>query len=341
MLPAVPLYTIPGQTRPGLRAVRAPAKHLRTQSQESQASASSVSTCGSQAEVLARPAPEPGRCRVRACGRHMLKASAGKDSKDPDARTFRTWEVELPGLERDLEPQGWNRQYQQSQQIFATPQGQHTRQLLQAEGRQLFKQAPVVADAVLSGKELLAQLLAASDDGTHVLVYALCIKQNRAVLRFCKARTLVAHAAMAEGRDSVWCSGELVVADGTVILDNNSGTYAPPAAQLQRIPELLRRCWPDLAVEAMHFEDPRLAALKAPLFGDPYSTFSGGRSQTALGLKRNDQVEVQQAGRWLPDSVQCIASSGLVLGARSGWVDASQVRRPSPGAVQRLGYPGR
>merc|ERR1719253_979927 len=204
------MYGIPGQALPG-RPVLPRRTHCRTQSQQSQASAS---TCGSAAEVPERTAPVLGTCRVRQCCRQMLKASSGKESKDPDAGVFRTWEVEILGADAHLRPQGWNKQYAQAQTIFATPQGVPIRQQLKAEGRQLFKQAPVTAERVLGATELLQTLLEATDQGTHVLVYALCIKQDRAVLRFCKARTLVAHAAMAEGRDSVWCSGELTVVAG-------------------------------------------------------------------------------------------------------------------------------
>jgi hypothetical protein len=43
-----------------------------------------------------------------------------------------------------------------------------------------------------------------------------------------------------------------------VVVDNNSGTYAPPAALLPRLVTLLQRNFPGLAVEMVAADDPRL-----------------------------------------------------------------------------------
>jgi hypothetical protein len=43
-----------------------------------------------------------------------------------------------------------------------------------------------------------------------------------------------------------------------VVIDNNSGTYAPPAALLPRVGTLLQRNFPGLVVELVGADDPKL-----------------------------------------------------------------------------------
>lgn len=42
------------------------------------------------------------------------------------------------------------------------------------------------------------------------------------------------------------------------MIDNNSGTFAPPAALLPRMRRLLLANWPEMAVETLAADDPRL-----------------------------------------------------------------------------------
>ncbi len=46
------------------------------------------------------------------------------------------------------------------------------------------------------------------------------------------------------------------------VIDNNSGTYAPPQANLQNLKKLFNLAFPDLEVEVIHWEDPLLKQYK-------------------------------------------------------------------------------
>jgi len=76
------------------------------------------------------------------------------------------------------------------------------------------------------------------------------------------------HAMHANGRKSVRYAGEFFVSnriDGrrVLVIDNNSGTYAPASADLPLLRAVLLENFPGLDVEAYDRLDPRLEALKA------------------------------------------------------------------------------
>ena len=74
------------------------------------------------------------------------------------------------------------------------------------------------------------------------------------------------HAACAE---RVVCAGEFVVLPSgaagayTLFLDNNSGTYAPPASLLPALRDLFAFNFPGLDVQYIDAADPQLKALHA------------------------------------------------------------------------------
>lgn len=70
------------------------------------------------------------------------------------------------------------------------------------------------------------------------------------------------HAAHAAVRKEVTYSGEFhIQASGNgfkLVLDNNSGTYAPDKNDLPNLVKLFQRNFPGLEVEALDYNDPLL-----------------------------------------------------------------------------------
>ena len=70
------------------------------------------------------------------------------------------------------------------------------------------------------------------------------------------------HAAHAACAREVTYSGEFHIQQGPngmkLVLDNNSGTYAPDKNDLYRLVQLFQRNFPGLEVEALNFDDPIL-----------------------------------------------------------------------------------
>jgi hypothetical protein len=214
-----------------------------------------------------------------------LKRSAGTFSNlCPD--TFRVFEVSLAGVAEafDNKPTPWNRSYKTAQGFFEnTPAGRETRRLFSLEGRTLFG-GNVERQTDLSDD---VDFLLGFDFGAREMmqqVWAYIVYKDS--MRFCEAGNLIAHCAMAESSDEVWCAGEFIVrhenGQYSLVLDNNSGTYAPSMEALQRCTKLIKNNFSQLHVDAIKFDSDELKVLKKEFHGDPYNIYSGGLSRNPV-----------------------------------------------------------
>jgi len=75
------------------------------------------------------------------------------------------------------------------------------------------------------------------------------------------------HAMHAKCSKSVYYAGEFHIRPGNhggykLVIDNNSGTYAPKKEHLGMVKELMEKNFPGLEVEALAYDDPILIEYK-------------------------------------------------------------------------------
>lgn len=177
--------------------------------------------------------------------------------------------------------QHWNVGYDAAKRIFAdTLEGANIRNALRSQHSYLYRHDKTSQYGALStaddlGKLLHEQRLAqnpAQDLKMVVFTYSIVPKG----LYFSETGTaffqdfMSKHAMHANRATEVMYSGEFRMfrdehhhGDWTLLIDNNSGTYAPKKEDLPRVRELFVRNFPDLVVVALDHEDPYLKEIRA------------------------------------------------------------------------------
>ncbi|KAF9338885.1 hypothetical protein BGZ91_007649, partial [Linnemannia elongata] len=175
--------------------------------------------------------------------------------------------------------QGWNRDYEASQRIFAeTIDGQNIRNALHSQHALLYRHGRSTVYGALATANELGELLhgdrwrkdPGQDLKTVVFTYSIVPKG----MYFSETGTaffqdfMSKHAMHANRATEVLFAGEFRLYkdehhnnDWTLLIDNNSGTYAPSKGELYKVQQLFKLNFPDLLVRAVDREDPYLKEL--------------------------------------------------------------------------------
>eukprot|EP00668_Euglena_longa_P012105 GGOE01014532.1.p1 GENE.GGOE01014532.1~~GGOE01014532.1.p1 ORF type:complete len:674 (-),score=173.10 GGOE01014532.1:294-2315(-) len=192
---------------------------------------------------------------------------------------WRTYRVYLAGVCKAFGSawNRWNPSYAAAQQIFGpNVMGKSVRGLIHAEYSSLFtEQVGCTSGRLQSGQDLLKLLNYGKRHGVPHL-YSYVILADR--LHFSETGqsmlkgVLSKHALLANAQREVRYSGEFHIQPFTVssdpsvshrlVIDNDSGTYAPVAELLPVVKGLLEANFPGLEVETLDREDPRLVKFK-------------------------------------------------------------------------------
>eukprot|EP00873_Tetraselmis_striata_P001664 jgi/Tetstr1/421928/TSEL_012827.t1 len=182
---------------------------------------------------------------------------------------------------------GWNREYRAAQMIFGdTPDAYAIRAAVQGQHQWLYNNIPSPETGAISGGSQLLQLFGFGKrtgkrrSYTYVVVEApqeqkYLISGSRYLFRFSETGIKLAkdylskHAMHAGGAEEVVFAGEFHVKDEggeyTLLLDNNSGTYAPSNEMLPALATVFLRNFEDLKVLALDRESPELKEIVAQL----------------------------------------------------------------------------
>jgi hypothetical protein len=175
--------------------------------------------------------------------------------------------------------QGWNRAYEASQRIFAdTLDGLNIRNALHSQHALLYRHGrSTIYGAVATANEI-GELLhgdrlrkePGQDLRTVVFTYSIVPKG----MYFSETGTaffqdfMSKHAMHANRATEVMFAGEFRLYRDehdsnkwTLLIDNNSGTYAPSKDELYKVQQLFQLNFPDLEVKAVDREDPYLKSL--------------------------------------------------------------------------------
>ncbi|KAG0019956.1 hypothetical protein BGZ81_009529 [Podila clonocystis] len=177
--------------------------------------------------------------------------------------------------------QHWNVGYDAAKRIFAdTLEGANIRNALHSQHSYLYRHDKTSLYGSLSTAEDLGRLLhgqrlaqnPSQDLKMVVFTYSIIPKG----LYFSETGAaffqdfMSKHAMHANRATEVMYSGEFRLfrdenhhGDWTLLIDNNSGTYAPKKEDLYRVRELFVRNFPDLVVVALDHEDPYLKEIRA------------------------------------------------------------------------------
>jgi len=221
-------------------------------------------------QVLWWPIAGGGEIEFRGPARYRRSLSALPGgligSTTGEWRKYACYKVSLFGFERFFphgEAQHWNQDYDAAVQIFkpaslvgAAARAQHAMLYAADRGRR-------VEFGELRGWADWQQLL--WDGQPRYYTYVLM----RDGLRFSETGAAFftdmfsKHAMHSSCARFVAAAGEFLMLADRTFWDNNSGTYAPPAPVLHQLGSLLRHCFPDMPLETVCADDPRLSELHA------------------------------------------------------------------------------
>lgn len=214
-----------------------------------------------------------------------------------NARLYATWKMYLKGVPMFFGDnyQGWNRSYKAAQSIFQGPASIAVRSGIQAGHRMLYVRNAKNEFGVIDDFADVAQLLhgGASRPGApqnsqivnriKPAVYTYIISADDDSLRFSETGAAFfvdfasKHALHSNCAEKVRYSGEFhprpkggwenfsddiqdSQVDWELVIDNNSGTYAPDKMLLPNLRELLEYNFPGFAIYAWDHGDPKLEA---------------------------------------------------------------------------------
>ncbi|KAF9910261.1 hypothetical protein EC991_006990 [Linnemannia zychae] len=175
--------------------------------------------------------------------------------------------------------QGWSRAYEASQRIFAdTLDGLNIRNALHSQHALLYRHGRSTVYGALGTADEVGELLHGdrlrkepdTDLKTVVFTYSIIPKgmyfseTGKAFFQDFMSK----HAMHANRATEVLYAGEFRLFrdehhnnDWTLLIDNNSGTYAPNKEELHKVQQVFQLNFPDLVVKAVDREDPYLKSL--------------------------------------------------------------------------------
>ncbi|KAF8942184.1 hypothetical protein BGZ47_006754 [Haplosporangium gracile] len=175
--------------------------------------------------------------------------------------------------------QGWNKAYEASKRIFAeTLDGTNIRNVLHSQHALLYRHGRSTIYGSVATANELGELLhgdrlrTGSDQDLKTVVFTYSIIPKG--MYFSETGTaffqdfMSKHAMHANRATEVLFAGEFRLYrdedhnnDWSLLIDNNSGTYAPSKDQLDKVQQMFQLNFPDLVVRAVDREDPYLKNL--------------------------------------------------------------------------------
>lgn len=184
--------------------------------------------------------------------------------------------------------QPWNRKYKAAQTIFQGPTSVAVRSTIQAGHRMLYARSTTNSFGVIKGSQDIVDILhggkvnSGADHRVKPAVYTYIISADDDSFRFSETGAAFfvdfasKHALHANCAEAVRYSGEFHprpeggwenfsddIPDDQIkwelVLDNNSGTYAPDPMMLAELKELFEYNFPEFKIWTFDFNDPRLA----------------------------------------------------------------------------------
>lgn len=202
-------------------------------------------------------------------------------------RSHSTYAVKLSGIEEIFEGKmhGYNENYSAAKRIFEGKLSfglknallvQHNffygKTILNSTLSDVRKDFYLTSGNIIDGIDL-GNLLQFGDRNGKNRVYTYVIIDDE--FRFCESGAAFMkdieskHAMHAAAKPEVVYAGEFhwkkVSNSNVLIIDNESGTYAPDKDDLPKVKELLKLNFPDIKIHTYHYEDPILVTLKQNL----------------------------------------------------------------------------
>eukprot|EP00026_Physarum_polycephalum_P002941 Phypoly_transcript_02950.p1 GENE.Phypoly_transcript_02950~~Phypoly_transcript_02950.p1 ORF type:complete len:702 (+),score=85.38 Phypoly_transcript_02950:252-2108(+) len=229
-------------------------------------------------KIFAQPSRTPGG-PLRSTGpvkyeKHSsYMAGALTQHTEEAALAYSVYKIYLPYVSSCFhnKTQKWNTKYKQARMIFTQmPQGIVARRIIHSLYESLYRPTATSKYGVLNSGLAFLQLFHFGQRDGQNRFFTYVISDN--TLKFSETGApfftdfMSKHAMHANCAKEVYYSGEFCVAQvgqsWKLYVDNNSGTYAPNKADLPCLEACFRQNFPDLDVQALDREDPKLADLK-------------------------------------------------------------------------------
>lgn len=176
----------------------------------------------------------------------------------------------------DGQQQPWNRDYPAAQKIFQTkfvglPLA---RSSIAAQHQAMYATDPNTVHGLCDSAMSFFQIMNFGRRNGEQRYYTYVLMED--AMRFSETGAAFfkdmtsKHAMHSSGSESVFYAGEFTIAPSTsvgnttgykLVIDNNSGTYAPHKDSLQQVTQLMQNNFPDLEVETIHFGEIEKLAL--------------------------------------------------------------------------------
>jgi len=190
---------------------------------------------------------------------------------DEEILSYATYQVSLPYITSIFELIGWNKEYESAKKIFAQGVKSHAIQhVIRSQHSQLYAHDSTTQYGIIrSGKEFLELFHYGRRKSipryyTYVIVERGMYFSETGATFF--TDFMSKHAMHANAAEQICFAGEFHIQHKSdkfiLVIDNNSGTYAPPKETVSKLVDLFTFNFPDLAVEAYDREDPALKEYK-------------------------------------------------------------------------------
>eukprot|EP00026_Physarum_polycephalum_P010857 Phypoly_transcript_11039.p1 GENE.Phypoly_transcript_11039~~Phypoly_transcript_11039.p1 ORF type:complete len:382 (+),score=54.51 Phypoly_transcript_11039:46-1146(+) len=211
----------------------------------------------------------PGQAETHYC------SFAGKlvnHKNDDSNRSYASYKLYLPYILNVFDvPVGWNQNYENAKTIFVPGvKSAAIQQVIRSQHARLYvHDNTTVYGTLRTGKDFLELFNNGRRQGipryyTYVILETAMYFSETGASFF--TDFMSKHAMHSNAAEQVCFAGEFHVQqkDGNYVLviDNNSGTYAPPKERVIKLVEFFKFNFPDLAVEAYDREDPALKEYK-------------------------------------------------------------------------------
>lgn len=224
-----------------------------------------------------------------------------------------TWKINMYDVDHVFHGKrhGWNKSYTAAQKIFSGPTSHLVRGAIQLQHSYLYGGGSgiKILQEFRRGIEQVTGSLLDYDDFITLLnggmrrgkprMFTYVLMENKLYLAETGAHFFrdmrSKHAMHCSGAEEVVYAGELHFRRGPpgsdepairLVVDNNSGTYAPGQEDLPRVAEVFRRNFPGLPVQALDFQDPMLKQ-----YATEVKQTTRDESRTSQNLSTNSSMQ--------------------------------------------------
>jgi hypothetical protein len=204
--------------------------------------------------------------------RHAFTGLARALGSGEDLRSYGTYEIALYHVRDVFLPEDakhWNEAYESAKKIFGSPM---VRSTVITQHNHLYSQVSITRFGLLHGGQDLLKLLKNGILGGKPRFFTYAIRDDIWYFSETGASFFTdftsKHAMHACASETVWFAGEFVIVkkndngEYKLVIDNNSGTYAPVEKNLPKLKTLLTLNFPGLEVETLDYHSPQLKLYK-------------------------------------------------------------------------------